>query len=110
MTSLTKAPPLYPKSHILAASGVAALLSLALLVFPSREVEAKKTYINLELDNGAEYAEQLDEPGSAATLPRLSPFASTAAQKAAKLAEVCFHPIYSGQLPLTIRQLPQDHD
>jgi len=38
-----KAPPLYPKSHLLAASGIAALLSLALLVFPSSEVEAKKT-------------------------------------------------------------------
>jgi hypothetical protein len=37
-----KAPPLYPKSHLLAASGIAALLSLALLVFPSSEVEAKK--------------------------------------------------------------------
>ncbi|WP_068829617.1 peptidoglycan DD-metalloendopeptidase family protein [Pseudomonas sp. BMS12] len=44
----------YPRSHLLAASGIAALLSLALLVFPSREVEAKKTYLNLELDNGAE--------------------------------------------------------
>ncbi len=78
MTSTTKAPPLYPKSHILAASGVAALLSLALLVFPSREVEAKKTYLNLELDNGAEYAEQQDGLESAASLTRQSPFASTA--------------------------------
>src|SRR5690606_25743606 len=51
--SVPKAPP-YPRSHLLAASGVAALLSLALLVFPSREVEAKKTYLNLELDNGSE--------------------------------------------------------
>jgi murein DD-endopeptidase MepM/ murein hydrolase activator NlpD len=39
---------------LLAASGIAALLSLALLVFPSREVEAKKTYLSLELDNGSE--------------------------------------------------------
>jgi murein DD-endopeptidase MepM/ murein hydrolase activator NlpD len=60
MTSTTKAPPLYPKSHILAASGVAAILSLALLVFPSREVEAQKTYLNLELDNGAELVEPDD--------------------------------------------------
>ena len=60
MTSTTKAPPLYPKSHILAASGVAAILSLALLVFPSREVEAQKTYLNLELDNGSELLEQGD--------------------------------------------------
>ena len=51
--SVPKATP-YPRSHLLAASGIAALLSLALLVFPSREVEAKKTYLSLELDNGAE--------------------------------------------------------
>ena len=79
MTSTTKAPPLYPKSHILAASGVAALLSLALLVFPSREVEAKKTYLNLELDSGAEYAELQDDAESANTQARQSPFANTAA-------------------------------
>jgi murein DD-endopeptidase MepM/ murein hydrolase activator NlpD len=65
MTSTTKAPPLYPKSHILAASGVAAVLSLALLVFPSREVEAKRTYIDLALDSGAEFAEQQGEPQAA---------------------------------------------
>lgn len=51
--SVPKVPP-YPRSHLLAASGVAALLSLALLVFPTREVEAKKTYLSLELDNGSE--------------------------------------------------------
>lgn len=51
--NIPKAPP-YPKSHILAASGVAALLSLALLVFPSREVEAQKTFLNLDLGNEAE--------------------------------------------------------
>ena len=79
MTSTTKAPPLYPKSHILAASGVAALLSLALLVFPSREVEAKKTYLNLELDSGAEYAELQDDAESAASQARQSPFANSAA-------------------------------
>jgi len=42
MTQNDAEAPFYPKSHILAASGVVALLSLALLVFPSREVEAKK--------------------------------------------------------------------
>jgi murein DD-endopeptidase MepM/ murein hydrolase activator NlpD len=79
MTSTTKAPPLYPKSHILAASGVAAVLSLALLVFPSREVEAKRTYINLELDSGAEFAEQQGEPQAASAQPLTkdgSPFAN----------------------------------
>lgn len=64
MTSTTKAPPLYPKTHILAASGVAALLSLALLVFPTREVEAKKTYLNLDMDNGSEQAQQSLPPTS----------------------------------------------
>lgn len=49
-----KAPPLYPKSHLLAASGIAALLSLALLVFPSSEVEAKRTNLNLDLEMSAE--------------------------------------------------------
>jgi len=78
MTSTTKAPPLYPKSHILAASGVAALLSLALLVFPTREVEAKKTYIDLELDQGSEYNEQQDDSASAAPQARKSPFADAA--------------------------------
>lgn len=53
MTHSVKKAPLYPKSHLLAASGVAALLSLALLVFPSREVEAKRTSIDLELSSPA---------------------------------------------------------
>ncbi|WP_339462681.1 peptidoglycan DD-metalloendopeptidase family protein [Pseudomonas sp. EA_105y_Pfl2_R69] len=68
MTHTTKAPPLYPKSHILAASGVAALLSLALLVFPSREVEAQKTFINLELETGSEFSEQSDDAQSSDSL------------------------------------------
>ncbi|MCF7201219.1 peptidoglycan DD-metalloendopeptidase family protein [Pseudomonas oligotrophica] len=54
MTYPTQKAPLYPKSHLLAASGVAALLSLALLVFPSREVEAKKSFIDLKLEYAAE--------------------------------------------------------
>lgn len=48
MTQKISKAPLYPKGHILAASGIAALLSLALLVFPSREVEAKKPFASLE--------------------------------------------------------------
>jgi murein DD-endopeptidase MepM/ murein hydrolase activator NlpD len=44
-----KAPPLYPKSHLVAASGIAALLSLALLVFPSSDVEAKRTTMSLDM-------------------------------------------------------------
>jgi len=54
MTSSKSKAPNYPKSHLLAASGVAALLSLALLVFPSREVEAKKTFLDLRLDGSTE--------------------------------------------------------
>ncbi|MBS7725478.1 peptidoglycan DD-metalloendopeptidase family protein [Pseudomonas lalucatii] len=34
------------------------MLSLALLVFPSREVEAKRTYLNLELENTSELVVQ----------------------------------------------------
>lgn len=77
--SVPKAPP-YPRSHLLAASGVAALLSLALLVFPSREVEAKKTYLNLELDNGAEQVvQQKDDlrPGQPDGDRGQSPFAGS---------------------------------
>ena len=82
MTSISKAPPPYPKSHLLAASGIAALLSLALLVFPSREVEAKKTTLNLDLNN----AEQFEPSQSEPLQPRLpgessaSPFAQVDAQ------------------------------
>lgn len=75
--SVPKAPP-YPRSHLLAASGVAALLSLALLVFPSREVEAKKTYLSLELENGSEQIVQEKDdlrPGQAAGDGGASPFA-----------------------------------
>src|SRR5450830_2035183 len=57
-TEPSKAPPLYPKTHLLAASGIAALLSLALLVFPSSDVEAKKTTLNLELETPADQLTQ----------------------------------------------------
>ncbi len=62
MTYSKSKAPLYPKSHLLAASGVAALLSLALLVFPSREVEAKKTFLDLRLDTAAELSTASEEP------------------------------------------------
>ncbi|AIR89152.1 peptidoglycan DD-metalloendopeptidase family protein [Pseudomonas cremoricolorata] len=72
-----KAPPLYPKIHLLAASGLAALLSLALLVFPSSDVEAKKTTLSLELETPGD---QLKEESAAAPLVQTqqssgSPFA-----------------------------------
>ncbi|EKM96179.1 M24/M37 family peptidase [Stutzerimonas degradans] len=60
----------------MAASGVAALLSLALLVFPSREVEAKKSLIDLRLDYATEQA-VAPEASEEATAPKFdSPFAS----------------------------------
>ncbi|WP_312935563.1 peptidoglycan DD-metalloendopeptidase family protein [Pseudomonas sp.] len=72
-----KASRLYPKIHLLAASGLAAMLSLALLVFPSSEVEAKKTTLSLELDNPAD---SLKEEAASTPLvqtqqPSSSPFA-----------------------------------
>ena len=50
---------IYPKRHLLAASGIAALLCLTLLIYPSRSVEAKKTFINIELE--ADLFEQLPD-------------------------------------------------
>lgn len=85
MTKPPKAPPLYPKSHLLAASGIAALLSLALLVFPSSEVEAKKTTLSLELESPAD---QLKDESRAAPLVQSqdaagSPFAQVEEPKPA---------------------------
>ncbi|MGL6090498.1 MAG: LysM-like peptidoglycan-binding domain-containing protein, partial [Pseudomonas paracarnis] len=57
-TEPSKAPPLYPKTHLLAASGIAALLSLALLVFPSSDVEAKRTSLSLDLESPVEQLTQ----------------------------------------------------
>lgn len=85
MPSKSKAPN-YPKSHLLAASGVAALLSLALLVFPSREVEAKKTFIDLKLESSS--GQIVVEPGNSETSLVESPFSTTpGASSAAKNAE-----------------------
>jgi murein DD-endopeptidase MepM/ murein hydrolase activator NlpD len=77
-TESSKAPPLYPKTHLLAASGIAALLSLALLVFPSSDVEAKKTTLSLELESPAEQLTQDQDAAEAAQAtnePATSPFA-----------------------------------
>jgi len=74
----SKAPPLYPKTHLLAASGIAALLSLALLVFPSSDVEAKKTTLSLELESPAEQLTQDQDAADAVQAtnePAASPFA-----------------------------------
>ena len=90
-----KAPPLYPKTHLLAASGIAALLSLALLVFPSSEVEAKRTTLNLELESPAE---QLTQDQDAADLVQAtneanpSPFAQIEQQDSAPVATAKVEP------------------
>ncbi|MBC3365793.1 peptidoglycan DD-metalloendopeptidase family protein [Pseudomonas sp. SWRI154] len=99
-TEPSKAPPLYPKTHLLAASGIAALLSLALLVFPSSDVEAKKTTLSLELESPAEQLTQEQDAAEtvqATNEPAASPFAqienspedaaATAAQVEAPVAE-----------------------
>ncbi|POQ01310.1 peptidoglycan DD-metalloendopeptidase family protein [Pseudomonas syringae] len=72
-----KAPPLYPKSHLLAASGIAALLSLALLVFPSSEVEAKRTNIPLDLEAPDQDVQDQDAQQATQATPETteSPFA-----------------------------------
>ncbi|MGX9569907.1 peptidoglycan DD-metalloendopeptidase family protein [Pseudomonas viciae] len=77
-TEPSKAPPLYPKTHLLAASGIAALLSLALLVFPSSDVEAKKTTLSLELESPAEQLTQDQDAAEAVQAtnePAVPPFA-----------------------------------
>lgn len=60
---------IYPKRHLLAASGIAALLCLTLLVYPSREVEAKKTFINIQLEAQSleEVTEHLEDSESIET-------------------------------------------
>ncbi|MBV4473254.1 MULTISPECIES: peptidoglycan DD-metalloendopeptidase family protein [Pseudomonas] len=78
-TEPSKAPPLYPKTHLLAASGIAALLSLALLVFPSSDVEAKKTTLSLELESPAEQLTQ-DQDAAEAVQATNEPVASPFAQ------------------------------
>lgn len=102
MTSTTKAPPLYPKTHIIAASGVAALLSLALLVFPSREVEAKKTFLNLDMDNGSEQIQQnlpSNQADAAAQEDVDSPFAQIESNDDSQNAELDAEPEIAEQPP-----------
>lgn len=102
MTSTTKAPPLYPKTHIIAASGVAALLSLALLVFPSREVEAKKTFLNLDMDNGSEQVQQnlpSNQADAAAQEDVDSPFAQIEGSDDTQNAEIDAEPELAEQEP-----------
>ena len=79
MTHNVSKAPRYPKTHLLAASGVAALLSLALLVFPSSDVEAKRTLIDLDLEADAEriIQEKDDLRPESVTGEEGSPFSQT---------------------------------
>ncbi len=76
MTDNYKKPPLYPKTHLLAASGVAAALSLGLLIFPSSQVEAMRTTLALDLSSTQVHEEQDALAGDAVTTSNgPSPFA-----------------------------------
>lgn len=89
MTKPIPKSPFYPKSHLVAASGVAALLSLALLVFPSQQVEAKRTSINLDVEQDArrvvqgqdDLKEQVLADTQAADTQSPSPFAQVAPEQ-----------------------------
>ncbi|PVZ15777.1 MULTISPECIES: peptidoglycan DD-metalloendopeptidase family protein [unclassified Pseudomonas] len=84
----SKTPPLYPKSHIVAASGIAALLSLALLVFPSSEVEAKRTSLSLDMPSPSDsLKEQPLEATEASEQAEPSPFAEIDNPDAAPAAQ-----------------------
>lgn len=61
MTTFSRKASPYPKGHLLAASGVAAVLSLALLVFPSREVEAKRSLLDYNFDASAPQIQALEQ-------------------------------------------------
>ncbi|MCV2220876.1 peptidoglycan DD-metalloendopeptidase family protein [Pseudomonas mercuritolerans] len=103
-TEPSKAPPLYPKTHLLAASGIAALLSLALLVFPSSDVEAKKTTLSLELESPAEQLTQDQDAADAAQAtnePAASPFAQieNSDENAAQTAETSPAPVAPAEKP-----------
>ena len=103
-TEPSKAPPLYPKTHLLAASGIAALLSLALLVFPSSDVEAKKTTLSLELESPAEQLTQDQDAADAAQAtnePAASPFAQieNTDENAAQTAETATAPAAPAEKP-----------
>lgn len=83
MSNLNNQADLYPKNKLLAASGITALCCFLLLVYPSRQVEAQKTYPELQAadelrnellgfnDADAEsdfFLEELEEPDELAEL------------------------------------------
>ncbi len=64
----------YPKKHLIAASGVAAMVSMVLLVYPSKEVEAKKAILELPavVQARPQIVEPLSTPAIAAADPELA--------------------------------------
>lgn len=67
MTDTSRNTPLYPRSHLLAASGIAALLSLTLLVFPSSQVEAKKALLSFDIQSPSTLVNEDASTASAVT-------------------------------------------
>ncbi|HDY98965.1 MAG TPA: peptidase M23 [Pseudomonas sabulinigri] len=78
--------PRYPKSHLVAASGIAAALSIFLLVIPTTDVEAKKTFVQLELQapessmNQASQQQLDDLVSETVTLPKALDIAKQATE------------------------------
>lgn len=89
MTDSSRNTPPYPKSHLLAASGIAALLSLTLLIFPSSQVEAKKTLLPLDIESveSASLQEQPHDNDEQLRAQVTSPFALSAAPETAEQAQ-----------------------
>lgn len=75
MTDQSSTAQAYPKSHLLAASGAAALLSLALLIFPTREVEANKSLLDLQIHATTALESAQESPASTPENLADSPFA-----------------------------------
>ncbi len=100
-----KAPPLYPKSHLLAASGIAALLSLALLVFPSSEVEAKRTNLALDLEMPDQDVQDQDAPDATQATPETaeSPFAQIDATEDQPQDTAAAQPVTEKPAPAAIK-------
>ncbi|NLY13041.1 MAG: peptidoglycan DD-metalloendopeptidase family protein [Gammaproteobacteria bacterium] len=92
----------YPKPHLLAASGIAALLCLTLLVYPSREVEAKKTFINIELEE--QIAEQVTSSPSSTDiqLTAVDADAKTSSQEAEHTSSAAETDTFEYQKTLTV--------
>jgi murein DD-endopeptidase MepM/ murein hydrolase activator NlpD len=65
MTEPNRTFKCFPKGHLLAAGSVVAFLGFALAVFPSGEVEAKKTHYSVMPDDGEKpYAGKFEAPAS----------------------------------------------